>query len=61
MHATGSLLGSLAWYADRGGDMVDLGGNVVGNCVVNLDTDKYCDVTLGRSRYQTLLECTQTA
>ncbi|KAJ4303424.1 hypothetical protein N0V90_002318 [Kalmusia sp. IMI 367209] len=27
--------GHYTWYADRGGDMVDLDGNVVGNCVVD--------------------------
>lgn len=50
-----------AWYADRNGEMFDLGGNVVGHCTVNLETDKQCDVTAGVVRYQTLLECTQNA
>lgn len=48
-----------AWYAERDGNMYDLEGNVVGHCVVDMGTDKYCDVTLGRSRYQSLLNCEQ--
>lgn len=56
-----SLTSFPAWYADRGGQMFSLEGRVVGHCVVNMKTDKQCDVTAGVVRYQSLLECTQTA
>ncbi|KAJ4345437.1 uncharacterized protein N0V89_011567 [Didymosphaeria variabile] len=49
------------WYANRDNQMVDLGGRVVGSCRVDMTNDIQCEVTAGMARFQTLLECTQTA
>ncbi|KAL5380055.1 hypothetical protein DPSP01_008092 [Paraphaeosphaeria sporulosa] len=49
------------WYADRDNTMVNLEGGVVGSCRVDMTHDIQCEVTAGMARFQTLLECTQTA
>lgn len=49
---------TLAWYTEQD-EMVDLDGNLVGHCTVDMSTDEYCDVTLGRERFQSLLFCTE--
>ncbi|OAK94254.1 hypothetical protein IQ06DRAFT_310957 [Phaeosphaeriaceae sp. SRC1lsM3a] len=46
------------WYLDRNGDVVDVDGNLRGNCIVNMSVDKQCDLDTGFAQYQTLFECT---
>lgn len=41
----------LAWYADRGGDLVDVNAIVVGNCVVDTSDDYQCTFSSGSTTW----------
>lgn len=51
------LTSFLAWYQDRGGDMVEQNGHSVAHCDIDMTHDFQCKVTGGTVRYQTLLHC----
>lgn len=48
----------LAFYADRGGDMVDLDGNLVGNCVVDGSDGYTCTDGMAGYSGRSQLRCT---